>query len=73
MIGVAPGPRGVSIDFHNTQGPCLGDAMMAVFSSPDGTKIPGCYLTTERAVRIVFLDGDVLVLPISAVKRPTEL
>jgi hypothetical protein len=63
-----------TILIHDVHGPCLENARLAEFLSADATrKIPGCYLVGGGDIRIVFLDGDVVEIPIQALRKPTSL
>jgi len=60
-----------TILFHDTPGPCTGNARFAEYITTDGqTRIGGCFLSSGMAVRVVFLDGDVVQIPAGELKKP---
>lgn len=68
---IATAPRGKGwIELHEEFGPCFGgDARLAVYA--DGVqRIPGCWTRRINVIAIVLLDGDYIVLPVSAWKGP---
>ena len=70
----ATNAEGESITLHDEDGPCVGEAKFAVWQSPDKRKaVPGCYVIDGPVVRVVFLDGDMMRVPLGALKKPVSL
>jgi hypothetical protein len=73
-LAVATGGDGSSIIFTDERGPCIGDARLAWYVSPDArSKVPGCYVLSPQGVAVSWLDGDRGDVPMQALKKPTSL
>lgn len=65
---------GSRIVLTDERGPCIGQALMAVWISPDQrTKVVGCYQVGGELVGVSFLDGDRADIPLQALKKPERL
>jgi hypothetical protein len=61
----------VTLDGERT-GHCQAPARGAVWRSPDGqTTVPGCWIVIAGGVQIAFADGDVLRVPMRALRPPS--
>ena len=69
----APADASAVLLFHDTKGPCLGDALLVEYVSKDGEKIPGCYTSQGSAHMCVFLDGDIAIVPLAALRAPKKV
>lgn len=73
-FGVVPGDGGSVMELHTAAGGCIGSARLAIWFSYDRKeRVPGCWKTVGGSVQIAFADGDVAMIPMSAVKRPETL
>ena len=72
IAAVAKGDDGARVELWKDQRICVGDARYAVYRHK-ATTIEGCWLSNGPAIRIVFLDGDVLVIPVQAFEQPDEV
>lgn len=61
-----------TLQLHDDAGPCVGAARWAVYLDAK-QRIPGCWVLSPHGVQIAFLDGDVLIVPIEAFRKPKEL
>lgn len=73
-VGTVEGPYG-RIDLFDDLGVCLAPAKRAEFVDPKGRIVPGCWKISPGAdlVSVVFLDGDISLVPIGAIKKPAAL
>ncbi len=60
------------LELHDQAGHCLGEARLAVYAD-DKQRIPGCWLVRAEGVSIAFLDGDHIVVPAAAFRKPSQL
>ena len=65
-------PGGGVVLFHDTAGPCIGDALMVEYVGADGKRIPGCFVDRGGHLACVFFDGDVGSVPKAALRRPKD-
>lgn len=59
---------GATVTLRTDRGPCLGDALLAVWQSADGQRqVPGCWVLADggTVVLVSWLDGDRGNLPVS--------
>ena len=70
VIGYTPGPTG-RLDLHDSTEICVGGARYAEWLPATGGAVRGCWLVGNGSVRVVFLDGDVVTVPIGAVLKPS--
>ena len=69
----APMGGGAVVLLHDEAGPCVGGALLAEYVSPDGSKVPGCWVKRPGHVAIVFFDGDVGAVPEGALQKPKSI
>lgn len=74
-VAVVTAQSGASITLTDERGPCVAEARLAIWRSPDGAaRVDGCYLIVPPAGVIVsFLDGERADIPIASLKKPTNL
>jgi hypothetical protein len=72
LIAEAELPGGAVVLLFDEAGPCVGDAKRAEYRSAAGEATPGCWVMRQDRVAIVFLDGDIGAVPISALKPPKK-
>lgn len=70
IIGVVDSVDGDRLEFHDSAGACVGEALHVEYIRADQRKVPGCYVVRNGAAQIVFFDGDVGVVPVAAIRRP---
>ncbi len=73
VLGVADMQDGASIVFHDESGPCKGAAKLASFITAKGDSIPGCWVSRQQHIAVVFFDGDVGAVPVAALKPPKNV
>lgn len=61
---------GGRIDLYRDAWQCVGNARRAEFVPSRGDAVHGCWLAAAGDVRIVFLDGDVVQVPIGVFAPP---
>ena len=71
VIGYTPGTAG-RLDLHDTAEICAAPALYAEWRPAAGEPVRGCWLVGGGSVRVVFLDGDVVTVPIGAVLKPAK-
>lgn len=72
VIAVANGDAGARIELHDTPGPCVDKALLAVYTRGD-QQVPGCWITGAGEVQIAWLDGDTTLVAIGVFKRPENV
>lgn len=70
IIGVVDDAEGHRLEFHDVAGVCVGDARYFEYIRADQVKVPGCYVVRAGLAQMVFFDGDIGVVPVSAIQRP---
>lgn len=66
--------RAERILLHSTRGLCTVKALRAQFVDKKGRYTEGCWkVVDEGNIQVVFLDGDVVRVPMSAFKKPEEI
>lgn len=71
VIAVATGDAGARIELHDTPGPCVDKALLAVYIRGD-QQVPGCWITGAGEVQIAWLDGDTTLVSIGVFKKPED-
>ena len=62
------------IRLYNSKGECRGEAMKAEYIYKDKSKVLGCWKPLPGGrIQIVFMDGDIAIVPITAFKEPEEV
>ena len=69
VIAVANGDAGARIELHDTPGPCVDKALLAVYTRGD-QQVPGCWITGAGEVQIAWLDGDTTLVSIGVFREP---
>ena len=69
VIAVANGDAGARIELHDTPGPCVDKALLAVYIRGD-QQVPGCWITGAGEVQIAWLDGDTTLVSIGVFREP---
>lgn len=73
-LAVATSADGATIALTDEAGPCVGEARLAIWRSPDAKlRVPGCWKNLGPAIHVAFLDGDMAQIPIQELKKPTSL
>lgn len=72
VVGVVDSTPG-RIELSDESGICMGTARAAAYVAGDGTKTPGCWTGMQGGVFVVFLDGEIARIPMSAIRPPTNL
>ncbi len=70
---LGPSPSGETVTFSDQKGPCVGDALVAVWQKEGRAPVPACYRIEGGMVLIAFLDGDSVQLPAAMLKKTTSL
>jgi hypothetical protein len=65
--------RAGRIDLYADAGHCVGNALLAEFTSATGKKVPGCWVAGQGVVQIAWSDGDVTQIDPRAIKRPESV
>ena len=73
IIAEAQVSEGIYVVFHDTSGPCLGEAKLVEYVPKDGNKVPGCWVARGDKLMCVFLDGDVGAVPMAHLKDPKNI
>lgn len=73
IVGVAPVQGGGRILLHDVQGICIAPALRVDYFEAGKPIVPGCWVLRGDKVAMVFLDGDVGIIPASAVRKPERL
>jgi hypothetical protein len=58
------------VELYKEQGPCEGNANMAIGHKKDGSKDTGCWVPNGPYVQVAWLDGAVDRIPFKAFKEP---
>ena len=73
-IAVATSSAGASITLTTERGPCVGEARVAIWRSPDAqVSVPGCWVIAGKVVAVSFLDGDRGIIPLADFRKPASL
>ncbi len=72
VIAVATGDAGARIELHDTPGPCVDKALLAVYIRGE-QQVPGCWITGAGEVQIAWLDGDTTLVSVGVFKRPEDV
>ncbi len=72
LVGFVPDVDGSRIDLYTEAGMCVGAARRAEWVPRQGARVGGCWLLRDGVVVVVFLDGDVAVVLVQAVKPAPE-
>lgn len=74
LLGTIEGRNGARFELFSAKKVCVGPAFDALWIPADKEPVPGCWrFRDDDSIQIVFLDGDALLLPTAAIKRPTVL
>lgn len=71
VLAEAPMLDGGVVLLHDEPGPCVGRAQLAEYFNAAGEKTLGCWITRGAHIALVFFDGDVGSIPITALRTPT--
>lgn len=69
VIAVATGDAGARIELHDTPGPCVDKALLAVYIRGE-QQVPGCWITGAGEVQIAWLDGDATLVSVGVFREP---
>jgi hypothetical protein len=69
VIAVANGDAGARIELHDTPGPCVDKALLALFIRGN-QQVPGCWITGAGQIQIAWLDGDTTLVSMNIFRAP---
>lgn len=74
LFGTIEGRNGARFELFSAKKVCVGPAFDALWIPADKEPVPGCWrFRDDDSIQIVFLDGDAMLLPTAAIKRPAVL
>jgi hypothetical protein len=74
ILGTADMADGSTLVFYNDAGPtCIGPAKRAELVALDGARIGACWVPRPQHLAVVFFDGDIGAVPVSALKPPKDV